>query len=1047
MQSANPPDTPAAEWSQSTLAALRTATAAEDDLRNLSGREQAAAQLAARLAAAGQPALTVDQQLASEAAAHASPARPPPAPAHIDVLPAAATENLTTLVPGSEQKTVPDLSQRVAAPTSLPSHNPFNPEHTPGYVERTTASTGGATPGGTTPGMELPGGWGAVLKTQGASALPHTDSTISQDVTTALHEVGRTAFGLLPESIVDKISYHHAPPPSATSPVTGEQVRETAANVGHTVVGGTINAGAAVGQTAANVGSQVVGGTINAGAAVGQTAANAGTVVRDTTAATAGAVVGGAASLVEQAREALGNLHLPHLPALGGSATQGHPESEVRTTTVAGHQDSAIDQAKNMAAELLGASQSKAEEAYNAVRQSVAPASASTNAGTQPAGWRGTLEGLGERAVTQVAEFGGHSVNPSTHATRDVSLPSEETTGAHPGEHSAGVGALPGSKFATGVAVLPLEHDQGQQQGAAPTGLASRAEETYSAHGQGYAPSGPAIALGGTSADAHPPHRSVTEIIKSGAANANKHSPTSDSSSHVPAAAAAAAGITSPSSEQQQQRHQGYAPSGPAPDLGLHAGTTDTSSSSSYLDDAAHPAQAKQAALSGGGSGGEQYELGALTGAPAAVAARGVDKDVAPAGGLGSSRGEVAEHRATESSRQQQQEEESVSSRGITGLEEGSSSVNASKPITGSSATASSTTIHAAPTHGSGPSSYDLAPPLGAIVGSTPLVSSHTQTDQSKHPLLPGNIPAALSKEPIAAAAAPTSSSTIGSSTNSGINTPGSTLESEPTTTTNLTNATTTGSTSVSAASPFDAARFQAPRPDRVDSHASTTAIMHGKLGNTHHEQETSERSSLKAVAEKELPKTSGPAGTSAPTTHSTSSNTATRAPGSEAGAVGAATSAAVAHTTSTPSATAATQAGNKDLTTANSEPHHTVKEEFASVGHGTLDKPASSVPARQAPKTESSAATPAQGRHVAGAAAAAASSPAPAAGSDHTATQHQRTASGESSGSKRSFFDKSVCIDCFLSLGIAQVQDPSQQALEWINVGVCAVDVKADML
>lgn len=558
----NPISTPADEWSQSTLAALNSSSsraAAEEEgiigvggsssspLKNLSGREQAAAQLAAKLAAQGQgqgqglgqgKEMTVDEQLAREhpviptrpaETAHSTqppqltqptqPAATAEIPIIVEKLPvttsttgtsttepalyaitdapssglhstasgiphafpisasaqtsgftepsAAAVPSargipqqgqgqemlvavpITTVVPGHAEKTVQDLlsssSSSSAVPansnatttglsgTELPSHNPFNPEHTSGYmdVQQRAATTGGVpaggmTPGGMTPGMELPGGWGgtytfspllplsspththppsfrcpqpAVLKTQGASALPHTDSTLSQDVTKALHEVGRTAFGLLPESLVDKISYHHQPASAAAAPTlpSSGEVRETAANVGHTLVGGTINAGSALGQgavtvgsqvaggavvagqtvgeTAANVGSQVVGGAVvagqsavnagsavaggvvNMGSAVGQSAVNAGSAVvggavnattavgqsaanvgssvvegtmnagaavRDTTAGAVGGVVGGVESLVEQAREALGHLHLPAgLGAIvGGGGTQ-----------------------------------------------------------------------------------------------------------------------------------------------------------------------------------------------------------------------------------------------------------------------------------------------------------------------------------------------------------------------------------------------------------------------------------------------------------------------------------------------------------------------------------------------------------------------------------------------------------------------------------------------------------------------------------------------------------------------------------------------------
>ncbi|KAJ9104444.1 hypothetical protein QFC21_001939 [Naganishia friedmannii] len=1298
----NPISTPADEWSQSTLAALNSSSAAaaaeegiigvggssaSPSLKNLSGREQAAAQLAAKLASAsaggqgqGQEMMTVDEQLAREqpviptrhADAHAQ-AQPPSAaiaiaeiPILVETLPPASSTTsgrqpepalyavtdhpsqglhstasgiphtspisasaqtsgftepisaggqqqgqgqgqeallvavpITTVVPGhhAQQKTVEDLlaSSAPAVPaslgargTELPSHNPFNSEHTPGYMDvqpRTMtggpggAVQGGMTPGGMTPGMELPGGWGAVLKTQGAAALPHTESTLSQDVTTALHEVGRTAFGLLPESLVDKLSYHHQPASSATAsapllPSSGD-VKETAANVGHTLVGGTINAGSALGQGAATAGQQVAGGAIVAGQAVGETAAtvgshvvggaivagqsaadlgaqaasgalnlgsavgqgvvdagsavvggavnattavgqtaanvgsslvdgtvNAGAAVRDTTAGAVGGVVGGVESLVEQAREALGHMHLPGFGAIvgggGGGGTQEQQReagvqsvtasrAPVTTTTSVQQGDTVIDHAKNMASELINASQSKAEEAYNAVRQTVTPASTNTTTtGTRgvqqeeaAGGWRGTLEGLGERVVTSVADFGGHSTNPSAHAankdvvmeTRNVSLPSEETTGAHPGEHSAGVGALPGSKFATRVAVLPEERELAHEGSAGKSdqrdivgGSSSALPAGQGQSHEGYAPSGPAMALGGATTSSHShhhhseaegtQHRSVTEIIKDGA---NKHSSSTSTATDSSKSATGPSATVIASSSSGEQRHEGYAPSGPAVDLGS-SGSTATPS---YLEDAAHPSQAKKAALGG------QYELGGLSSAGGSGtsgvkdSSRIADQDKglrsgvtasekkvevlassgARQGELGSSaarQGESAlygdRHAESMSSGARQSDSTSYGNSQVRPTSSGapldaSSSVGASQPITTSATTTTSTT-HT--NYGSGPL-YDLAPPLGVIVGATPLVGSHIQTDRSTHePILPGNIPAALPKEPIAVFHPKDSG--LASIGDSGANTPGSTLESEQTHGTHGTAA---------SALPLDAARFQAPKADRTDSYASTTAIMHGKLGNTHHEQDTtstlkdttassSAGSNLKAVAEKELPKTPASVGHSAPTSHSTSTNTATRAPGSEAGAVGGIASSGLAssrlassghassglassgsassgmtssaqHASTPAAATASSVIGKgKDMTTANSEPHHTVKEEFASVGHGTLDKPASSVAAKQAPKTDSSA-TPGQGRPV-----AAASSPTSAtSGADYTPSAHQRTGSTESGGSKRSFLDK----------------------------------------
>jgi hypothetical protein len=143
----------------------------------------------------------------------------------------------------------------------------------------------------------------------------------------------------------------------------------------------------------------------------------------------------------------------------------------------------------------------------------------------------------------------------------------------------------------------------------------------------------------------------------------------------------------------------------------------------------------------------------------------------------------------------------------------------------------------------------------------------------------------------------------------------------------------------------------------------------------------------------------------STPTTHSTSTNTATRAPGTETGAV-----------------------GGRDQTTANSEPHKSVKEEFAAVGHGTLNKPSSSAAAREAPKTESSAVA-GQGK-----------GPMPGqTGADYQPSSHARTGSASSGGSKRSFLDKvSLCIgkkgmDADV-LRLDQGQDPQGQALDAID-------------
>lgn len=451
----NPISTPASEWSSETLAALEKGRAAVDDttgLSKLSGREQAAAQLAARMKAESEQ--TVDQQLAQETAPvvptrevvavveepvvaiveepvvavveepvvaivedptsklhstsaglpHATPISATaqtggftePTEIHAVPVPIVAggapvvppsmppVDSLTTQVPGHEQKTVPDLSK--SSTENLPSHNPFNPEHTPGFLNSDSRTM----TGGTTPGNELPGGWGgtsalftrsqtlliplsralAVLKSQGAAAKPDTDTSLSEDVTAALHEVGRGAFAILPQSVVEKLSNHHQP---GQAPTTGAQlpsaaeVRETtgnvaqsvgntAANVGSQVYETSANVGAQVGNTAANVGSQVYETGANVGSAVGNTAANAGTQVYNTTAnlgsavagttaqaaQSAGEVAGQAATtvrettghaaetvaqvghdLVEQARQALGSLHLPGFGAPVGQTQPG----------------------------------------------------------------------------------------------------------------------------------------------------------------------------------------------------------------------------------------------------------------------------------------------------------------------------------------------------------------------------------------------------------------------------------------------------------------------------------------------------------------------------------------------------------------------------------------------------------------------------------------------------------------------------------------------------------------------------------------------------
>lgn len=71
--------------------------------------------------------------------------------------------------------------------------------------------------------------------------------------------------------------------------------------------------------------------------------------------------------------------------------------------------------------------------------------------------------------IAQVKNFFAESVNTvesQTHAkvagavVPRTSLPSNETAGALPGEHTTGVGALPGPASEAGVAVLPEEKSE-----------------------------------------------------------------------------------------------------------------------------------------------------------------------------------------------------------------------------------------------------------------------------------------------------------------------------------------------------------------------------------------------------------------------------------------------------------------------------------------------------------------------------------------------------------------------------------------------------------
>lgn len=454
---------------------------------------------------------------------------------------------------------------------------------------------------------------------------------------------------------------------------------------------------------------------------------------------------------------------------------------------------------------------------------------------------------------------------------------------------------MPGSKFATGVAVLPEEKREtdvdettrGTEVSPTTRGVAqihtlassgTGSTSSTSKH-EGYAPSGPAMGLSETPeyreeqahhTHGHGEHRSVTEIIKTGA---NKHE---HSAGYAPAGPSAdlsgstsGSGVASTSRVPGSTTHQGsYELGGFSSSSDKNLATAKDSTSASTSRDGV-VASSSAADLSGAlsGSSHEHHLSTAKDSAP--VPSKDGIVGSSPAADLSDHVKESTSRSAyTESSTQKPSyelgglssaREQTASSR--EGISSDALTTSASSGITrpehsSGAATGLSSTTTTNITHASGAASgpnYDLAPPLGAIVGSTPL-SSHVQTDKAHNPVLPGNIPAALPREPVAVAApsdavhssavehsrGPSFTDSIRDSKDSGVNTPGSTMESEQT------------NTASSAFNPaLDAARLHAPKPDRVDSSASTTAIIHGKPGNAHHEKQLSAGSSLAAVTEK----------------------------------------------------------------------------------------------------------------------------------------------------------------------------------------------------
>lgn len=90
-----------------------------------------------------------------------------------------------------------------------------------------------------------------------------------------------------------------------------------------------------------------------------------------------------------------------------------------------------------MASDLLSGTRSRAEDAYHAAQTYVDKAIGS---------------------IQQKDETSG----TAPRATPSTTLPLEEKEGQRPGDHTAGVGALPGTIDEAGVAVLPIEKNLGQ---------------------------------------------------------------------------------------------------------------------------------------------------------------------------------------------------------------------------------------------------------------------------------------------------------------------------------------------------------------------------------------------------------------------------------------------------------------------------------------------------------------------------------------------------------------------------------------------------------
>ncbi|WWC91545.1 uncharacterized protein L201_006491 [Kwoniella dendrophila CBS 6074] len=270
----------------------------------------------------------------------------------------------------------------------------------------------------------------------------------------------------------------------------------------------------------------------------------------------------------------------PTSPKLGSSSTLGvSPPSGRRSSVTA-----LFDQAKSQTSKLLG-------DAQGTLQNTQRRASASLSKDSE---FRNKISDF----VDNFAHAGPGFIAAGTGRPGAVgivprySLPSDEVAGALPGEHTSGVGALPGSSNETGVAVLPDEKKapapvpSHQNQGVLP-GENSGAFGDYSiglGSRQGFNPSSSVAGPSGTS-NISEPSASIDKISPSASTSAVVPEPsdaiapspnaatTSPSTSSAPVESTTTSS-TKPISEISRSTHSGSSYAGlaaplPATFLGL----------------------------------------------------------------------------------------------------------------------------------------------------------------------------------------------------------------------------------------------------------------------------------------------------------------------------------------------------------------------------------------------------------------------------------------------------------------------------------------------